>query len=58
MYTNGKYGNGFSMPKGVNEKKVSSTGVKNSIPAAKTNQTGSNSQVKGREKMSIPKNCY
>lgn len=58
MYTNGKYGNGFSMPKGVNEKSVSSVGVKNNIPAAKTNMTGKDSQVKGKEKVSVPKNCY
>lgn len=58
MYTNGKYGNGFSMPKGVNEKKVSSVGVKDRIPAAKTNATGKDSKVKGNEKLSIPKNCY
>jgi hypothetical protein len=55
MYTNGKYGNGFSMPKGVNEKSVSSVGVKNNIPAAKTNQTGKDSMVKGKDKVSIPK---
>ena len=58
MYTNGKYGNSFSMPKGVNEKKVSSVGVKDRIPAAKTNATGPDSKVQGKGKVSIPKNCY
>jgi len=58
MQINGKYGNGFSMPKGVNEKKVSSVGVKDRIPAAKTNATGKDSQVKGKGSVSIPKNCY
>lgn len=57
MYTNGKYGNSFSMPKGVNEKSVSSVGVKNRIPAAKTNATGKDSKVEGKGKVSIPKNC-
>ena len=55
MKENGKYGNGFTMPKGVNEKSVASVGVKNRIPAAKTNQTGSDSMVKGKDKLSIPK---
>lgn len=57
MYTNGKYGNSFSMPKGANEKSVSSVGVKNRIPAAKTNATGKDSKVEGKGKVSVPKNC-
>jgi len=58
MHINGKYGNAFSMPKGVNEKSVGKVGAKNNIPAAKTNAVGSDSKVKGKEKLSIPKNCY
>jgi hypothetical protein len=58
MHIGGKYGNSFSIPKSVNDKKVSSVGTKDRIPAAKTNETGKDSKVQGKGSVSIPKNCY